>query len=278
MSQAGIVTSGGGGGGGELETLTGNTGGAISPISNNINVVGTGNITVSGNNLNATLTISDLQNAPNQYINLFDDFFAYSDSGPIGQLQWDSSAGGFVAGNSTNPGQARFDNNVNGAQILLADVSNTIASFNVGGGSQNLNFVFSVASLSTAMNNYTCHIGFTDTEIETPQAPTFGIYFRYNQAVNSGNWQLVTNDGALTTVVNTATAASTGFHNYGIQINAAGTSITFSIDGVTVGTPITTTIPSQSMAPAIASIMSAGGAPAHTVDLFYFTKNLTVSR
>lgn len=48
-----------GGGGTGIDTLTGNSGGAVGPDgSNNINVVGAGAITVTGNPLSNTLTIS----------------------------------------------------------------------------------------------------------------------------------------------------------------------------------------------------------------------------
>lgn len=50
MSQAGIINvSGGGGGGAPIQTLTGNSGGAVSPTANNINVVG-GSSTVNDPN------------------------------------------------------------------------------------------------------------------------------------------------------------------------------------------------------------------------------------
>lgn len=59
MSQAGIVNvSGGGGGGSPVQTLTGNTGSAVPPTANNINVVGTGAVNVAGNPGTSTLTIS----------------------------------------------------------------------------------------------------------------------------------------------------------------------------------------------------------------------------
>ena|SRR5690606_494034 len=59
MSQAGSISGGGGGGSGTLSTLTGNSGGAVSPTGGNINVVGSGNITVTGNPGTSTLTIAD---------------------------------------------------------------------------------------------------------------------------------------------------------------------------------------------------------------------------
>ena len=64
MSQAGITNiAGGGGGGSPVMTLTGNTGGAVSPSANNINVVGTTLYTVTGSPGTHTLTVTPLPNA-----------------------------------------------------------------------------------------------------------------------------------------------------------------------------------------------------------------------
>lgn len=59
MSQIISFGQGGGGGGGDVLTLTGNTGGAVGPTGGNINVVGTGTISVAGNPGTSTLTISN---------------------------------------------------------------------------------------------------------------------------------------------------------------------------------------------------------------------------
>ncbi len=57
MSQGGLINSTGGGGpGSPIATLTGNSGGPVSPTANNINTVGTGSITVVGNPGTSTLT------------------------------------------------------------------------------------------------------------------------------------------------------------------------------------------------------------------------------
>jgi|SRR5271165_2608047 len=58
MSQSGIYGAGGGGGGGTLSTLTGNVGGAVSPAGANINLIGGGGVTVTGNPGTHTLTIT----------------------------------------------------------------------------------------------------------------------------------------------------------------------------------------------------------------------------
>lgn len=57
MSQAGINNVSGGGGT-VVETLTGNTGGAVPPTGSNINVIGAGAVNVVGNPATSTLTIS----------------------------------------------------------------------------------------------------------------------------------------------------------------------------------------------------------------------------
>ncbi len=56
MSQSGKFTSGGGGSG--VLTLTGNSGGAVSPTGGNINTVGGNNITAAGNPGTSTITFS----------------------------------------------------------------------------------------------------------------------------------------------------------------------------------------------------------------------------
>ena len=57
MSQ--IITYGNPGGLPSVLTLTGNVGGPVGPTAGNINVVGGGSITVTGNPGTSTLTITD---------------------------------------------------------------------------------------------------------------------------------------------------------------------------------------------------------------------------
>ena len=60
MSQIAVLGGGGGGGSGTVVSLTGNAGGAVGPnVGGNINVVGSGSITVTGTPLTNTLTITN---------------------------------------------------------------------------------------------------------------------------------------------------------------------------------------------------------------------------
>ena len=59
MSQAGILNvAGGGGSGAPIQTLTGNSGGAVGPTLNNINLIGSNGVNVVGNPVTSTLTVS----------------------------------------------------------------------------------------------------------------------------------------------------------------------------------------------------------------------------
>lgn len=59
MSQAGIINiAGGGGSGSPVETLTGNSGGAVPPTANNINILGGTGINIVGNPGTSTLTVT----------------------------------------------------------------------------------------------------------------------------------------------------------------------------------------------------------------------------
>lgn len=84
MSQAGIINVSGGGTG-TIQTLTGNTGGAVPPTANNINIVGTTGLVVTGNPGTSTLTVSiqteiasaytDVTSAMSPYVVTTTDYF-----------------------------------------------------------------------------------------------------------------------------------------------------------------------------------------------------------
>jgi hypothetical protein len=67
MSQGGLINSKGGSGGGNVQTITGNSGGAVGPSGNNINLVGSSGITVTGNPGTSTLTVTPSGNVPTTF-------------------------------------------------------------------------------------------------------------------------------------------------------------------------------------------------------------------
>lgn len=87
---------------------------------------------------------------------------------------------------------------------------------------------------------YECNLGFVNDHTADP---TYGCFFRYENGVNSGKWEAVTVAGGSPTVVDTGvTAVIDTMTLFEVEVNAAGTSVDFRIDGASVAT-ITTTIP-----------------------------------
>ncbi len=192
---------------------------------------------------------------------------------PPGQLGWNTNAFVYSNGTATHPGLVVNSGNTSVSYIWLTDF-NTTHGVQVGGGVIQLNFVISLVTLSVAGNRYTAWVGILDDTV----SPSNGIYFSYVDNVNSGQWVLTCRSGGVNTTVNTTTAAITGFVNLGITINAAGTSVSFQINGVTVGTPITTHIPTSALSPTYTFNKSTGSLPAALMDLFVMTNTLTTSR
>ena len=95
--------------------------------------------------------------------------------------------------------------------------------------------------LSTGTERFFVQVGFIDNT--AAGEPVDGVYFRYSDNVNSGNWQCICREGSVETVSNTSVAANTNYNIFRININSAGTSAEFRINNVLVAT-VATNIPS----------------------------------
>lgn len=215
---------------------------------------------------------------PGKILTLVDDFMGAMhpyDTTPqqdiLGQLLWQTYGGQYsqTVGTKANPGLVTPTNGAF-ASISLDDQSNT-ASIATGSGQISVNFVSALTTLSAIGNRYTFYSGLGIS------FSTNGIYFSYSDNVNSGNWVLHCTKAAVTTSVNSSIPAVTGFTNLGIVINAAGTLVTFYVNGIVAGT-ISTDIPTAAISPFNSFVRSSGALPAALLDLFYMTTNLTSSR
>jgi len=95
-------------------------------------------------------------------------------------------------------------------------------------------------TLSDDTEDYRFCAGFVDAQAADA---TDGVYFRYNDNVNAGEWEgvAVSNGVESTLDTNTLVSANT-WYKLRVVVNAAGTSAEFFIDGSSVGT-IATNIP-----------------------------------
>ncbi len=266
MSQSGILTQGGSGPlPPNVATQYNEDTGIAIPSLNVLNVF-TGAVSETEGSGN-TITIPGF--FPGKVVQFYDDFISSEDTGGNGT--------------STNPGQ-----------LLLPSLTGTFAQWHVsngtngtpfdpfvlGAGTLNVNFVFNLNSLSTNTDSYTIQIGLMNVLTFHNGDPVVdGCHFEYTHTVNGGKWQIINTSSGVSTIVNTNTLASTGFHNYEIRINASGTSVSYFIDGVQVAnSPVSTNIPSVSIGPGIIEFWNAGTTPDMNLDLWYYTQVLNTSR
>jgi hypothetical protein len=180
---------------------------------------------------------------PRTDVYLVDDFISGQNS-PFGNTNYvqnlQNSANIGRTGVLNHPGVVTLNTgtNTNGAPGL-SHGSTIIAT----SGRILLNFIGQIDTLSDGVDTYTLRIGLGNDGTATADF-TDGAYFEYTHGTNSGNWQIKTANSSSRTTANTTTAADTSWHLYTIDMNAAGTSVSFYIDGVEVAnSPIAADLP-----------------------------------
>ena len=260
-----------------------------TPVANELEIVGTGSITTAGSGNTITISSTASPFSPNSTVQIFDDFLSNVTSGFPGYLAWNAiySTGQLTDGTATNPGICVFPSgfaHLNG--LVLGFCFSSPPKGNpilFGGGSYAVNWVFNLVGLSSVGDRYIAYVGFIDNfdNNGTIRSMVNGVYFSYSDNVNAGNWVLNCTAGGITTSVNTAIAAVTGFNNFGVFVNEAGTLATFFINGVSVGT-IATHIPisaGQTCCPGIVLTNADSTTfPLWELDLFYMQYTLTTPR
>ena len=176
---------------------------------------------------------------------------AYSDSydfiiDPNG-IMVDAGAG---AGASVQSGTYGIGTTANAIGVSQMDTGTTatgrrtlasyLSAIVTGKGRLRFSTRFAIEQLSSGTQTFTSYTGFIDNNAAGDQ--NNGAYFKYTDGVNSGKWQCVTANGGVRTAADSGITADTNYHQFTVEINDAGTSVTFYIDGTLVQT-ITTNIP-----------------------------------
>ncbi len=158
--------------------------------------------------------------------------------------------------------------------------SNSTCLINLGDGVTTTEYrIRTPAALSDGTNTYTLRIGFIDVN---NGEPTDGVYFRYIHSNNSGKWECVCRSNSTETAADSGvTMVVSTFYRMLIAVNAAGTSVAFTLDGVLVAT-VTTNIPTGATRATgwCASIVSSAGTLSRTMDIDYmwWSKTYTTPR
>lgn len=226
--------------------------------------------------------------SPNSSVQFFDDFISFQRASPLayGQLGW-STVGTWHERTSgvsnNNPGV--LDNNLFAGDgstyfsLFLGQPSDGLGII-LGGGTFSMNWVIEVATLSTSAKRYTLQCGLLNTQ--SVSTATSGIYFSYNDSSNSGRWVCSTLSASSGTSSNSSTTViNSAFVNLGISVNAAASSVSFTVNGVSIVTAITTNIPTVALIPFLGVQVGNGiniSAVSFLVDLFYMNYSLTNPR
>lgn len=126
----------------------------------------------------------------------------------------------------------------------------------------------SLSDFSDGTNTFTVRIGWMSSSNPAGE-PSNGVYFRYTDAVNSGNFQLVARASDTETVINTGIAptnSTTSPQSIKVVIDPSGAQAEGFIDGASVGT-ITTNVPTGANLGHYAQIQKTAGTSSRTLQL-----------
>lgn len=152
----------------------------------------------------------------------------------------------------------------------------------LGAGITTITWYFNINTLSNSTTRYILSAGFGDTvNIGSSNLLANGCYVNYSDNLNSGDWQFATAAANTQTVSNSSTAVATGWQVIQVVVNAAASSVAF-YAGTTLanltslGTAITTNIPTNAISPYF-QLIKTTGAGNITVDLDLVTINIPLT-
>lgn len=183
----------------------------------------------------------------NRYLTYDEDEFLGTTSN--GKLNWTASVSG--TGASAQAGSYGVNGTERALGVLQLDTGITatgraylnraIGLLQMGYCSFDQTWRLAVEELSDATNRFQVAFGFHDNS--GAGEATDGVYFRYKDDVNSGQWQCVCREGSIETVVNTSVTVNTIYNRFRIVVNETATEALFYINDVLVAT-ILTNLPS----------------------------------
>lgn len=218
-----------------------------------------------------------------------DDFIYYSSTGQI-IWPWSPQSNGTGASSlisvstAANPGIHTLNTGTtSGGEAYIARGNadgGGIENCVLGGAVHDLTFIVNIPSLATVGDDYALYFGLADGFGNFVSHPgNNAVVFAYNRSV-SVNWQGLTKAGGSTTTASGGAniAVATGWNRFRISINAAGTSASFYVNGVLIGTSATN-LPTAPISAGFNIKKSAGTTPCTLqIDYFRWFQKLTTSR
>ena len=187
------------------------------------------------------------------------DSYPSSGNTSIGARQFNTGitttgrAGAILGGNNV-------DTIVNGTGVIF------------NGGSVYFRTRIVINSMSVLLDRFQIRFGLGNT---VSSDPAVGVYFEYDDT-QSLNWRIKTAAGGVRTTTNTASIVGLSYTIFSALVNPTGTSVTFYINDISVGT-ITTNIPTNigfgSCTPFFSIIKSTGTTTKFLVADYFYIRN-----
>ena len=210
--------------------------------------------------------------SPFKYLYEFDDFITNATSSKLNWLTGTSGTGAAITianNTSANPGVQSFATGTTNSGNSGTRLSVTMLT--LGGGRIILTYIVRVVTASNGTDTFVTRFGMGDS---TGADMTNGVYFECDQNANA-NWLIKTAKAGTRTTTTTSTAVdNTAFHRFTIDINAAGSSVTYYIDDISVGT-INTNLPTATTGIVGMQILKTAGTTSvsNYLDLFVIYQN-----
>jgi hypothetical protein len=167
---------------------------------------------------------------------------SFASGGSLGLI-----VGAQIPNRTNQQGVAFFQTNTAATNYINYCSSSGAAQLWFGGGAWNYEALININTLSVALERYRMIFGFGSVISNSSEAD--GVFITYdeggtaNGTIASANWQCVTVANSVRTLTTTTTAVTaSAWNKLRIEINAAGTSVTFYVNGVSIATH-TTNIP-----------------------------------
>jgi hypothetical protein len=160
------------------------------------------------------------------------------------------------------------------AQITKATAGG-FSYLKIGNGNAiTIRFRMALETLSDGTDTYSVVWGLGNSTSGTANH-TNGLYFTYTHGTNSGEFQAISEAADTQTITDTNVPATTTYKVFEISANAAGTSVDFKIDGVTVATH-TTNLPTAEIG-VIFQIQKSAGTTSRAQHMDWYSRSLTRS-
>jgi hypothetical protein len=167
---------------------------------------------------------------------------SFASGGSLGLI-----VGAQIPNRTNQQGVAFFQTNTVATNYINYCSSSGAAQLWFGGGAWNYEALININTLSVALERYRMIFGFGSVISNSSEAD--GVFITYdeggtaNGTIASANWQCVTVANSVRTLTTSTTAVTaSAWNKLRIEINAAGTSVTFYVNGTAIATH-TTNIP-----------------------------------